>query len=171
MEFVKNPRGEGSEKADRLPKHKGRAAFSGIIGGCGSYIHATLWTRRGEGFMRAGIRRVLVTVASFALVVHTALWGIAPTHAGSRVDPFAVICHSGTTAPSPAPNDSLPTPAQPCDHCNLCSVAAPLIPPDTTLVADFGPTRTLQVLYPANIACKGDVIADSRSARGPPAFA
>jgi hypothetical protein len=60
---------------------------------------------------------------------------------------------------------------KPCDHCNLCSVAAPLIPPDTTLVADFGPTRTLQVLYPPNIACKGDVIADSRSARGPPAFA
>ena len=121
--------------------------------------------------MRAGLRRVLGTVASFALALHTVLSGIAPTHAGSPVDPFAVICHSGTTAPNSAPDDSLPAPAQPCDHCNLCSVAAPLIPPDTTLVADFGPTRTLQVLCPPNIACKSDVIADSRSARGPPAFA
>ena len=67
--------------------------------------------------MRAGIRQVLGTAAGFALALHTALWGIAPTHAASSVDPFAVICHSGTTAASPAPDDSLPTPAQPCDHC------------------------------------------------------
>jgi hypothetical protein len=122
--------------------------------------------------MRAGIRQVLGTAAALALAFHTALWGIAPTYAGHPVDPFAVICHSGTTAPaSPGADDSLPTPAQPCDHCNLCSVVAPPIAPDTTLVADFGPRTTLQVLYPANVACKGDVIADSRSARGPPAFA
>jgi hypothetical protein len=118
-----------------------------------------------------GIRQVLGTAAGLALALHTALWGIAPTYAGYPVDPFAVICHSGTTAPaSPAADDNLPTPGQPCDHCNLCSVAVPPIPPDTTLVADFR-LRTLQVLYPANVACKGDVIADSRSARGPPAFA
>jgi hypothetical protein len=122
--------------------------------------------------MRAGIRQVLGTAAAFALALHTALWGIAPAHAGYPVDPFAVICHGGTTAAAtPAADDSLPTLGQPCDHCNLCSVATPPIPPDATLVADFGPTRTLQVLYPANVACKGDVIADSRSARGPPAFA
>src|SRR5262245_12378803 len=42
MEFVKNPRGDRSEKADRLPKHKDRAAFSDFIGGCGIYIHARL---------------------------------------------------------------------------------------------------------------------------------
>src|SRR5262245_10128172 len=122
--------------------------------------------------MRAGIRQVLGMAAGLALALHTALWGIAPTHAGYPVDPFAVSCHSGTTAPANlgADND-LPTPGQPCDHCNLCSVAAPPIPPDTTLVADFKPTRTLQLLYPANVACRGDVIADSRSARGPPAFA
>ena len=121
--------------------------------------------------MRAGIRQVLGTAAGFALALHTALWGIAPTHAGYPVDPFAVICHGTTTPENSAPDDSLPRPAQACDHCNLCSVAAPPIPPDTTLVADFGPARTLQVLYPANVAFKGDVIADSRSARGPPAFA
>jgi hypothetical protein len=122
--------------------------------------------------MRAGIRQVLGTAAGFALALHTALWGIAPAHAGYPVDPFALICHSGTTAPAtPTADDSLPAPAQPCDHCNLCSVATPPIPPDTTLAADFGPTRTLQVLYPSNVAFKGNVIADSRSARGPPAFA
>jgi hypothetical protein len=130
------------------------------------------WGLTGEGLMRAVIRRVLGTAAGFALALHTVLWGIAPTHAGYPVDPFAVICHSGTTTPeNSAPDDSLPRPAQACDHCNLCSVAAPPIPPDTTLVAEFGPTRPLQVLYPANAVCQGDVVADSRSARGPPTFA
>jgi hypothetical protein len=51
--------------------------------------------------MRAGIRQVLGTAAGFALALHTALWGIAPAHAGYPVDPFALICHGGTTAPAP----------------------------------------------------------------------
>jgi hypothetical protein len=59
------------------------------------------WARRGEGLMRAGIRQVLGTAAGFALALHTALWGIAPAHAGYPVDPFALICHGGTTAPAP----------------------------------------------------------------------
>jgi len=68
--------------------------------------------------MRAGIRQILGTAAGFALALHTALLGIAPTDGGYPVDPFAIICHSGTTAlANSAPDDSLPRSAKACDHC------------------------------------------------------
>ena len=122
--------------------------------------------------MQAGIRQIVGTAAAFALALNAALWGIAPTYAALPIDPFAIICHSETPATGTSAPDNLPlAPTHACNHCILCSAAAPPVTPGAeTLVADFEPTKTLQVLYPANPACHDHVIADSRSARGPPCF-
>ena len=123
--------------------------------------------------MRAGTRQFLSVVAAIAVVMHTVLWAaVAPLAASSAVDPFTVICHSETSAPAEqAPDHGPLTPAHACDHCNLCSAAAPPLAPDTALAARFEPVRTLQVLHPTNIARHDDVAADPKLARGPPAFA
>ena len=72
--------------------------------------------------MRTGVRQVLGIVAIMAIALHTALWGVAPVHvSASAVDPFSVICHSGTEAGDTAkeiPANPASTPSRPCDHCN-----------------------------------------------------
>jgi hypothetical protein len=105
--------------------------------------------------------------------VHTVLWAaLAPLAASSAVDPFMVICHSETSAPTePTPAPSPLLPAHACDHCNLCSTSPPLVTPDLILAARLEPVRTLQVLTPANIAIHDGVAADPKRARGPPRFA
>jgi hypothetical protein len=111
--------------------------------------------------------------AAIAVALHTVLWAaLAPLAASPAIDPFTVICHSPTSAPAeqtPGPGPLLP--AHACDHCNLCSAAAPPLTPDTVLAARFEPVRTLQVLRPANIARHDDVAGDPKRARGPPVFA
>lgn len=122
--------------------------------------------------MRAGIKRFLVAGAAFAIALQTALWGIAPTHAALPVDPFTVICHSEASGPTDRSSDEAPlSPSHACEHCNLCTAFAPPLPPDTALAANLGPTRTLQILRPVNIARHDGSVVSSNLARGPPAFA
>jgi hypothetical protein len=45
MDFVKNPRGDGSEKADRVKKTRAGLVFQEFIEGCGIYIDARLTIR------------------------------------------------------------------------------------------------------------------------------
>jgi hypothetical protein len=123
--------------------------------------------------MRAGTKQFLSIMAAIAVAIHTVMWAaITPLAAGSAVDPFAVICHSETSAPAEqAPGHGPLAPAHACDHCNLCSAAAPPLAPDTAVTARFKPVRTLRVLHPANIARHDDIAADPKLARGPPQFA
>lgn len=123
--------------------------------------------------MRGGSRYFLSVVAVIAVAMHTMLWAaLAPLATSPIVDPFAIICHSETSAPAEqAPAPAPLTPAHACDHCNLCSAATPPLVPDTVLAVRFEPVRTLQVLRPINIARHSDVAADPKLARGPPAFA
>jgi hypothetical protein len=123
--------------------------------------------------MAGGIRRFLSVATAIAVATHTVLWtALAPLAASSAVDPFTVICHSETSIPAeqtPAPAPF--SPGHACDHCNLCSAAAPPLTPDTILTTRFMPVRILQVLRPANFARHDNDAADPKLARGPPAFA
>lgn len=128
-----------------------------------------------EASMRTGVRQVLGIVAIMAIALHTALWGVAPVHVlASAVDPFSIICHSGTEAGDTAkeiPANPASTPSRPCDHCNLCGTAAsPAVPP-AIVGFQLLPARLLHELTPASpVATSGFEVA-SKGARGPPAFA
>jgi hypothetical protein len=123
--------------------------------------------------MRARIRKVLGLVAVFVIALHTVLWAaVAPFAATAPIDPFTIVCHSEASGPADqAPANGAPLPAHACDHCNLCNSVAPPAAPDTALVVQFEPVRTLHVLRPVNIPRHHGVAADPRLARGPPAFA
>ncbi|HET7384557.1 MAG TPA: hypothetical protein VFJ59_18495 [Pseudolabrys sp.] len=124
--------------------------------------------------MRPLVRRSVTLLAIYAIALHTVLWAtVAPHTVFAAIDPFTVICHSETSAPAEqAPvHGPLAPPAHACDHCNLCSVAAPPLASDTAVTARFQPVRSLRVLHPANIARHDDIAADPKLARGPPAFA
>ena len=123
--------------------------------------------------MRAGTRQLLSVMAAFAIAVHTVLWvTVLPTAAVQAIDPFRVICHSDTSAPTeqvPSHGPSAPTHA--CDHCNLCSAVTPPLLPGTALAAYFEPARVLGIVRPANVARRDEVTAHPKLARGPPDFA
>jgi len=123
--------------------------------------------------MRAGTKHFRSLAAAIAVALHTVLWAAVPQLAASpAVDPFTAICHGKTSAPAKqAPAHDPFAPAHACDHCNLCSTAMPPLAPDTALAARFKPVQTLRVLRPAHVARHDNVAADSKLARGPPAFA
>jgi len=123
--------------------------------------------------MRQLVRRSVTVLAIHAIALHTVLWvAVTPLTAAPAVDPFTVICHSEPSAPvEETPGHGPLAPAHACDHCNLCSAAAPPLAPDTAVTARFEPVQKLRVLYPANIARHDDIAADPKLARGPPAFA
>jgi hypothetical protein len=108
-----------------------------------------------------------------AVAMHAVLWvTFVPLAASPAVDPFTIICHSETSAPTDqAPTPGPLSPAHACDHCNLCSATTPPLTPDTVLAARFEPVRTLLILRPVHFARHGDVAAYPKLARGPPAFA
>src|SRR5215510_8823249 len=85
--------------------------------------------------MRALVRPSVILLAAYAIALHTVLWAaLAPLIPAPAVDPFTVICHGETSAPTaqaPTPGSLLPGHA--CDHCNLCNGATPPLPPDTML--------------------------------------
>ena len=119
--------------------------------------------------MRTGVRRIAGVAATIAIALHTILWAAVAPFAAPTVDPFMVICHSEASTPADrAPVNSAP--AHACDHCNLCStLGSP--EPQTVLAAILRPMQVLQVWRPANITPRGDVTANPKLARGPPAFA
>jgi hypothetical protein len=119
--------------------------------------------------MQAGIRRISGVAAAVAIALHTVLSAVVAPFAAPSVDPFAVICHSGESAPidQQAPSGGVPSPAHACDHCNLCSALTPPVP-EAVLAAFLVPARVLQVLHPVGIPHSDDASATPKLARGPP---
>ena len=122
--------------------------------------------------MRALVRRSVTVLAIYTIALHTVLWAaVAPFTAAPPVDPLTVICHSepsatGDTTPVHGPI----APAHACDHCNLCSAAAPP-PAPMSVIGRIEPVRTLRILHPANVSRQDDVVVGPKLARGPPAIA
>lgn len=125
--------------------------------------------------MRGLARQVTSWVAIYAVAMHVILLGLIPIAAnGAPVDPFLVICHSAVSAAVPggeAPGKPDLIPGHACEHCNLCSAAAPPPAPDIVRVGDLGPTRLLHVLRPASHAPTAGIAFRPNFARGPPRFA
>jgi hypothetical protein len=99
----------------------------------------------------------------------------APPAAGSALDPFSIICHSGApdaaqTDTGPATPASLPNHA--CDHCTLCGAApTAAITFDGVVVGYLVPSLLLQVLTPRSHKARAHLAATQHSARGPPQLA
>jgi hypothetical protein len=125
--------------------------------------------------MRNLARQVLSWVAIYAVALHVILLGLMPIAAnGATVNPFSVICHS--IAPTGAAGDETPgkpdlIPGHACEHCNLCSAAAPPPGSDIVLIGNLLPTRLLQVLRPESNAAPASIALRTNFARGPPPFA
>lgn len=118
--------------------------------------------------MRSGVKRVLSVLAIYAIALHTILSGIAPLASASTLDPFSVICHSGTQAPAKQTPDA-PAPSSTCDHCTLCgTAAAPPITLDRIAAGQLLPAKLLHVLRPAVSAPRDGVASNPHQARGPP---
>ena len=122
---------------------------------------------------RIGLRKVVSWVAIYAVALHVILLGLASVAANTSaaVDPFSVICHS--VAQAGAAGDEAPgkpdlIPGHACEHCNLCSAAAPPPAPDVALNVDLRPVRVLNVLFPASAPARTGVTSDPKLARGPP---
>ena len=116
-------------------------------------------------------RQVMSWVAIYAVALHVILLGLAPIAAnGASLDPFSVICHSTAPAGEEAPGQPGLVPGHACEHCNLCSTAAPPAP-DIVLVGDLAPTHLLHVLRPASQAPRAGIAFRPNLARGPPPFA
>jgi len=124
--------------------------------------------------MRMGVSRAVSWAAIYAVALHAILLGLAPIAAnGASVDPFSVICHSVASAAvsgDEAPGKPDLVPGHACEHCNLCSAAAPPPAPDIVLIGNLAPTRLLQVLRPASHAPRAGVAFRRNLARGPPLF-
>lgn len=116
---------------------------------------------------------MLSWVAIYAVAMHTLLTGVTPAFAAAQnsVDPFSVICQHDAVAGSPAgqPPSGL-VPGHACEHCNLCSAAAPLPAPDLAVFGNLMPARLLQVLRPASAAPNAGFEYRPNFARGPPLF-
>ena len=114
-------------------------------------------------------------LAIYAVALHVILFGLAPIAAnGATVDPFSVICHSAASTAllgDEAPGQPDLVPGHACEHCNLCSVAAPPPAPDIVLIGHLLPTRLLQVLRPASHTPSAGVAFRPNLPRGPPHFA
>lgn len=113
-------------------------------------------------------------VAIYAVAANTLLTGIGPAFAAAQdgIDPFSVICLHDAGAAAPAdrqPSGLLPGHA--CEHCTLCSAAAPPPAPDIVLIGNLTPARLLRVLRPASAAPVVGVAFRPNLARGPPPFA
>jgi hypothetical protein len=119
-------------------------------------------------FMRRGTKGFVGWLAIVAIALHTVLWGALPMAQASTVDPFSVICSSGSHAQTDQTPDGQ-VPASACDHCNLCgTAAAPSASLDSVLAGQLLPAKLLDVLRPATIAARDGVAGTPHQARGPP---
>ena len=126
-------------------------------------------------FVRMGPRRVVSLAAIYAVALHTILLGIVPVAAGSSVagDPFSIICHSDAQAVAPAeqaPDRPDIIPGHACDHCILCSAAAPPIVSEV-FAGRLVPTHLVLVLRPASNSLRSHLAITLHFARGPPYLA
>jgi hypothetical protein len=124
--------------------------------------------------MRLLVQRGMTLLAIYAVALHVILLGLASiTVNGATVDPFSVICHSAgpAAAGDEAPGKPDLIPGHACEHCNVCSAAAPPPAPDSALIGNLIPTRLLQVLRPTSHASRTGIAFRPNLARGPPSFA
>jgi hypothetical protein len=123
--------------------------------------------------MRAHLRQFAGLVAIITIALHTGLWGIAAAHpVASGVDPFSVICHSGTTDDTTEqPANQAPARTHACDHCNLCGTAPLSSLPAAVSVLKLAPAPLLHRLVAANVLASAGIVSRSNFARGPPVFA
>ncbi len=119
--------------------------------------------------MRRGSKGFVGWLAIVAIALHAVLWGAMPMAANaSAVDPFSVICSSGSHA-AQTPDSPVPAPTSACDHCNLCvTAAAPSASLDHVLAGQLRPAKLLDVLRPAAAAARDGVASTPHQARGPP---
>jgi hypothetical protein len=122
------------------------------------------------------LRQGLSWLAIYAVAMHVILVGLVPfaATAAATIDPFSVICHAAV--PSGAAGDETPgkgdlAPGHACEHCNLCSAAAPPPAPDVALFANMAPVRVLHILRPVSALPRAAVTSDPKLARGPPQIA
>jgi Protein of unknown function (DUF2946) len=122
--------------------------------------------------MRLQLRRSVTWLAIYAVALHAILLGLAPIAAMSAaVDPLSIVCLHNADAGSPAEQQpSGLVPGHACEHCNLCSAAAPPPAPDLIVVGTLLPARLLQVLRPASAVPSAGVAYRPNLARGPPLF-
>lgn len=112
-------------------------------------------------------------LAIFAIALHTMLWAMAAslTVASADVDPFSVICHSGSVS-SEADDQNAGQPASKptsaCDHCNLCSASGAAAAPDVVIAGRLLPERVLARLSPASVPSNDGIASHPKLARGPP---
>jgi hypothetical protein len=107
-------------------------------------------------------------LAILAIALHTVLAGVAMPAAASTLDPFAVICHSGTQAPAEQ-TPEVPAPSSSCDHCTLCGAAAtPPLTLDRIAAGQLLPAKLLHVLLPAPATARDGLSSNPHQARGPP---
>jgi hypothetical protein len=119
--------------------------------------------------MRSGAKRSFGWLAVLAIALHTVLSGVPMT---SSVDPFSVICHSGTQATTTDQTPATPVPSSTCDHCTLCgAAAAPPVTLDRIAAGQLLPAKLLHVLRPAVSAPRDGLASNPHQARGPPQFA
>jgi hypothetical protein len=171
MESLKDSRGRDLSESGSAVKTQGPGQFFGNLLNAAASIIMLVWRCGPEDSMRADIRRIAGVVATIVIALHTILWAAVAPFAAPAVDPFTVICHSEASGPADqAPADGALAPAHACDHCNLCSVLASPEPHEVRTVY-LDPVRVLQVLRPASVAPHGDVTANAKLARGPPALA
>ena len=122
--------------------------------------------------MKAGGRRIIGLVAIYAIALHAILCGAGLSYGAAAVDPFSVICHSETGAPSEqTPADPASVPSKPCDHCTLCVAMASPSPTGSAIIARLLPPKLLARLAPAEAATPDAVADNPNRARGPPAVA
>ena len=122
--------------------------------------------------MRLQLRRSVTWLAIYAVALHAILLGLAPISANSATaDPFSVIClhNAGTSLPAERQPSGL-VPGHACEHCNLCSAAAPPPEPGLVMIGTLTPARLLQVLRPVSTAPGAGVAFRPNLARGPPLF-
>jgi hypothetical protein len=126
--------------------------------------------------MRIWLRRSVGLLAIYVIALTAILSVFAPAMpagaTATAVDPFSVICHSGSTTQSddgsgPAAPASLP--AKACDHCTLCNAApAPAATFDGVVVAYLAPAKVLHAFVAYDSARHDDAGARPWQARGPP---
>jgi hypothetical protein len=121
--------------------------------------------------MRAGVRRYLSGLAILAITMHTVLWSPIPSAASAAIDPFSVICHSGSEAPAPdaqTPDAPGQPPSKACDHCSPCSTTAAPAALNSTLAGRLTPARLPQRLALEASTLRPRSVSDQTLPRGPP---
>jgi hypothetical protein len=132
-------------------------------------------TKAGTGLlriMRPARRRFLSLLAIYAVALHTIFLGFAPIAAATAAatDPFSVICHSVTPVDQSGGQADHLLPGHACEHCNLCSAAAPPAAPDIAVFAVMAPMRFSHRLVPVSAPPRSGIASNPEQARGPPRF-